>query len=423
MKNKIHTYANLSQDEYLNQWVETNNELSKKGFTWGSLFENDEWHQYMSLDVLELSKKEVNEIQKATKDFSKLIQSVYKIVMNDPKYFAKLRLPVETWEATHVDEDDIFSYFCRFDIIKTNDGYKFIEINSDTPTGYLETSVANKVLCEKVGLKSPNFMEEAIQKAWERIRLKYDINDNETIYFTSYGWHEEDRKTVEFNMHNCNHPNVEYIDIANIYVAEDGLYTPEGKRIKYLYRLYPLEYLPYDEDANGKKIGNMFLDHVANERVKIINPPSAFVTQSKAFLAVMWDIYENHPQLLTKEELELIKKYVPRTYFSEEKFIQEGKKYVSKPVFGREGGGVSIIESDYSVETEDRTPEYYNQPKIYQEYIEMPELTISTWDGAYTGKLLIGSHLIGNEPCGIFLRVGEKITGNLSMFVGVGIKN
>ncbi|MDA1570464.1 glutathionylspermidine synthase, partial [Bacillus cereus] len=35
------------------------------------------------------------------------------------------------------------------------------------------------------------------------------------------------------------------------------------------------------------------------------------------------------------------------------------------------------------------------------------------------GKLLIGSHLIGGEPAGLFLRVGERITGNLSMFIGI----
>jgi glutathionylspermidine synthase len=53
--------------------------------------------------------------------------------------------------------------------------------------------------------------------------------------------------------------------------------------------------------------------------------------------------------------------------------------------------------------------------------MEMPETTISTWDGEYTGKLLIGSFLINATPCGLFLRVGERITGNLSRFCGITI--
>ncbi len=89
---------------------------------------------------------------------------------------------------------------------------------------------------------------------------------------------------------------------------------------------------------------------------------------------------------------------------------------------GREGGGVSII-SEGSEIAADKTPYYNEQQKIYQKYVEMPDLTIDTWDGDYTGKLLVGSHLIAGEAAGVFLRVGEKITGNLSMFIGITTEN
>jgi glutathionylspermidine synthase len=62
---------------------------------------------------------------------------------------------------------------------------------------------------------------------------------------------------------------------------------------------------------------------------------------------------------------------------------------------------------------------YYRQEKVYQKYIEMPETTISTWDGDYTGKLLIGSFVINGTPSGLFLRVGERIVGTSSMFCGI----
>jgi glutathionylspermidine synthase len=407
--------------EYLPLWVNTNNELTKKGFTWATLYENEDWHQYMSLDVLPMKKKEIEQLHEDTRNFSKLVQSTYRIVMKEPKYFSSLGLPIETWECVSEEWPELFSYFCRYDIIQTPNGNKFIEINSDTPTGYLETSVANEKLCELVGLKSPNKLEQAIQHAWKLIIQHYQIPEDETIFFTSIGWHEEDKQTVLFNQKHCIHPNTEYIAIEDIIVDYDGIYTPDGRKIRFLYRLYPIEYLINDKDDQGHPIGLKFLDHVVEKRVRIINPTSAFVTQSKALLAVMWHILENEPHLYTEEERKYVKQYVPRTYFSKEKF--ENEKYVTKPLFGREGGGVSIIENNGTVEIEDRTPEYYNQRKIYQEYIEMPELTIGTWDGIYTGKLLIGSFFIGGEPSGIFLRVGEKITGNLSMFVGVGMED
>ena len=67
--------------------------------------------------------------------------------------------------------------------------------------------------------------------------------------------------------------------------------------------------------------------------------------------------------------------------------------------------------------------DYYAEwQKVYQQYVEMPTKTVNTWDGEYTGKMLVGSFLIGGEASGLFLRVGEKITGNLSMFCPVAIE-
>lgn len=415
----INTPVKLSQEEYIQKWTETQQKLAQQGFTWATLFEEDEWHQYMSLDSLKMSAEEIAHIKEITQEFKVIIQKTYDAVMKDGVYFRKLGLPIETYEIASKYNPYLFSYFCRFDLIKANNGtYKFIEINSDTPTGYLESSVVNKELCEQNELTNHNHLEASITQAWEEAIFNYMINSYDTIHFTSYGWHEEDKQTVLFNMKHCDHENKQYIPIEDIVIADDGVYTPEGEKIKFLYRLYPIEYLPYDEDENGRKIGNILLNHVAERNLHIINPPSAFVTQTKAFLAAMYEFAEND-DVFNEEEKQFIFTHVPRTYFEKDKFIEEDAAYVSKPLFGREGGGVTITDRGEILD-QDTTPEYYEQRKIYQEYIEMPDLTISTWDGEYTGKLLIGSFLIGGESAGLFARVGEKITGNLSMFIGVG---
>ena len=50
----------------------------------------------------------------------------------------------------------LFSYFTRFDFIVNGDDIKLIEVNCDTPTGYLEPSVANEVLCRYHDVNHPN---------------------------------------------------------------------------------------------------------------------------------------------------------------------------------------------------------------------------------------------------------------------------
>ena len=184
--------------------------------------------------------------------------------------------------------------------------------------------------------------------------------------------------------------------------------------------MYPLEYLIDDVDDKGNPIGKLFLHHIATGKVKVINPPSAMIIQSKTILAIIWELFESKSILLTKQDRETIEKYFLPTYFTPEPFEKHQIPYVCKPVWGREGGGVSIVEPHQCIE--DKTPYYYTQPKIYQQYMEMPDQTIGTWDGNYVGKLLFGSHVIGGQPAGLFLRVGEKITGNLSMFMGITVE-
>ena len=152
----------------------------------------------------------------------------------------------------------LFSYFTRFDFIVNGEDIKLIEVNCDTPTGYLEPSVANEVLCRYHDVNHPNHIEEHIVQAWEQIKHDYSIDPRETIYFTSYDWHDEDHQTVQFLRSYCLDQSTDYIGIQDIVVADDGIYTQNGERIHYLYRLYPIEYLVSDADKTGKELDFSF---------------------------------------------------------------------------------------------------------------------------------------------------------------------
>jgi glutathionylspermidine synthase len=410
----METVATNEQVQYMAKWLELSQKMVKKGFTWSTLEQENEY-QYMSFNVLEMQRKQWDNIQIATSKIGNIVNKAYKIIFEDASLQAKLGLPAETMEAIKI-HSNYFSYFSRLDLIVSDGQIKLIEINCDTPTGYLETSVANDVITSDKGFKSPNDLEYNIFRAWRMIEKDYGIN-GETVYFTSYGENEEDRQTVLFNMRNSG-MMAEYIAVEDIVIDENGLYDLEGNQIEFLYRLYPLEFLPTDVDSDGKEIGKMFLDHIADGTVKIINPPSSFMMQSKAVMAIIWDFYVNRHEAFTLDELYDINEYFLPTSFDNH---FTGEKHVEKPVFGREGGGVVIFDEINSVIEKDEENWYSEYNKIYQKYTPMPDFTLDTWGGEYTGKLLVGSFLIGGEPSGLFLRVGEKITGNLSMFCAVAV--
>lgn len=418
-ENRKELYEVFNQESYMKTWFELVSEMEKDGFTWSSLLENDEWNQYMSPSLYTMSKAQWDQVREATVKIHSIFQATWRILQSNRDLIYKLNLPPSAWGAVLANSpNELFSYFCRYDLIISDNQIKVIEANVDTPTGLMEPSVANRVICQAHQVSHPNTIEEKLIRAWERIKHEYGIQPTDKIFYTSYGEHEEDRQTVTFNLKHCLNQTTEYIAIEDIVVSEQGLYSSTGEKINYLYRLYPLEYLDEDVDAKGKLIGHQFLDHIASGNVKIINPASAFMIQSKTVLALIWEFSE--AGYYSPEEVEWIHAHFLPTYFTAEPFVSKGIAYVSKPIWGREGGGVSIVEES-GIE-EDRTEYYYNQKKIYQQYIEMPDQSIGTWDETYTGKLLFGSHMIGGEPAGLFLRVGERITGNLSMFMGITVK-
>lgn len=404
---------------HFEEWMRVNTLLRERGFTWGSLVQGGGEYQYVALDLYRMSRRAYDRIVTATERIARIYQKTVTFLRDSPSLFPTLHLPRNTWDAVRIPSP-LFSYIARMDLVVLDEGetIKILEINGDTPTGIVETATANDELCRYLNASSPNRLTQEVERTFQMIKADYGIPDDETVFFLSYDWHAEDRGTTEFLRIHSGLPNTKYLAVKDLRVSETGVHTADGEPVRYLYRLYPLEYFSADRGPNGEPIGDLFLKHVAEGRIGLINPPSAFLAQCKVTMAVVWTLHEHRHPFFSDEEHEIIERYFLPTYVTPDALEIP---YVSKPVWGREGGGVSIVRGDGDV-IGDRTPYYYTQPKVYQKYIELPSVTVRTWEGPYTGSLLVGSFLIGGNPAGVFLRVGERITGNLSMFLPVTVE-
>ncbi|MFC0561007.1 glutathionylspermidine synthase family protein [Halalkalibacter alkalisediminis] len=395
-------------DAYLKRWLELERKVSAKGFTWATLYENYEDNQYMSDSLLVVPSSLVREVENASRAVNDIFAKTYEQILKDRSVIHKTGISVFLWDLLLTEGKTAFSYFVRYDFIASAKGLKVIEGNTDTPVGLVEAAIAQDVLCQEYGSPNPNAHISAnIKSAWNQIIKDYRIGSTDTLYFTCADWHNEDKQTVQFLM-SLYPQQAKYIPLEDIVVGEDDVQTPEGERIDFLYRLYPLEYFLEEKSGTGELIGERFIVHMMNDKVKVINPPSALLMQSKAILSL---ITEKKEEWYTRSEQAVIDQYFIPTYDTAISL----ESYVKKPVLGREGGGIQIV-SGGSVLEED-VDYYQEQAVVFQEYFPMPDQTIDTWDGPYTGKLLIGSHVINGQPSGLFFRVGGMITGNLSMFV------
>jgi glutathionylspermidine synthase len=131
---------------------------------------------------------------------------------------------------------------------------------------------------------------------------------------------------------------------------------------------------------------------IKNQKAIIFNPAYTLLFQSKGLLKILWDLYPDHPLLLETS-------YAPL----------RGKQCVAKPVFGREGESVRILDENGNT-VEGGEGDYDNHKMIYQAYTELPT--------DEEGNSYQAGVFYAYEACALGFRKGGKILNNMSKFVG-----
>ncbi|MGG4165894.1 glutathionylspermidine synthase family protein [Rossellomorea vietnamensis] len=316
----------------------------------------------------------------------------------------------------------------RFDFVVSEGEMKLLEFNSDTPTFIKELYYVNERVCQYFDCPNPNAeMEEELAKelkrgllsSWKSLGRKGDAK----IVFTSHADHEEDYLTTKYIQELSGVPS-EYVSMDRLHIRDDGLYTPNGERIDVLYRqTYPVEHLVDDQDPfTEEKVGLELMQMVLDRKLAILNPPSAFLLQSKGVQALIWGLHEEGSPFFTEEEHQWIERYFLPTYLDPEPFEVSGITYVQKPAFGREGDTVKILEATGKVLLEDKNETYKQTLPVYQKFCPLPVSVITTDEGEKEASLMVGSFIINGNPGAIGIRAGNAITDNESYFLPVGIR-
>ncbi|MGM9927877.1 MAG: glutathionylspermidine synthase family protein [Bacillus sp. (in: firmicutes)] len=405
----------------------------------------DFWHdlhhsEYALFDVKLESEETINRIRMASERIARLLYKTASLLRQlDDETLLQLGFPAPTLPYIRFKNIALESVIARLDLAVTEQEIKLLELNSDTPTFIKETFHVNEHICRYWHLDNPNDglekqLSKSIVKAVKDSFKSVGITTNEKIVFTSHSDHEEDFLTAMYLME-ISGLEAEYIPLHELKLVDEdiihdgeivtsrGLYTPDLEKIDVLYRqTYPLEHLINDRDPiTGAHVGEILLQLVAERKLAIINPPSAFLLQSKAIMALIWGLHEKNHLFYSEEEHSWISHYFLPTYLEEESFRNNHVAYVKKPCFGREGDSVSIYHANGTVHLEDEHKTYSSELFVYQQYIEMPQLDIQTEKGVQRASILYGCFIINGKASAIGIRAGGLITDNLSFFLPVAI--
>ncbi|WP_051271412.1 glutathionylspermidine synthase family protein [Shimazuella kribbensis] len=394
------------------------------------VFSWDIWNgqEYALASYASVNRELQQEISLATKLLSGIFYRVAEVVrLGSEELWKELGYPKETWQAISLSTDyKAVTTIGRFDFAYTPKGLKMLEFNSDTPTNIVEAFYANGKVCEYYQVEDINASTKMdIKQAFTGLISYYQEKGYETkhIVFCCDSDDDEDKGTSKFLL--------EQSGLSAIYSPINQLaYDPKRQQltarlpngefqpIDVLYRLHALEIMAKDRTTKGFPIGPKLLELVKRKKLTLINPPSAFIAQTKALQALIWNLYESNI-FFSPEEREIIATYCLPTYLENE--FHGIHAYVKKPFFGREGGAVSLFDANGELEKADQEKHYWNQPMVYQQRVDLPTITVDTSNGSYTGKLLFGSFVLGGKPSAIMGRVDKGITVDLSYFLPLSV--
>lgn len=384
--------------------------------------------EYALYDMHLLEREEVSQIRLVSDRVGHIFFKVCGLLREVPdETLLEMGFPIETHSFLRLKTHQAESVISRLDLIPTSDGYKCIEINSDTPTFIKELYAVNGKVCREFSVENPNDgMEERLRQAvrgsiMEGLEGKGLIHPH--IIFTAHDDNIEDRETVIYLQQLSGLPS-KFTPLHQLQIQKGvGLFDEMGTRIDVLYRqTFPIENLISDVDEDENPIGVWLLELVEQGKLVLINPPSAFLLQNKAVQAVIWGLHEEGHPFFTEQEHEWINTYFLPTYLEAEPFLQGEVSFVKKPSFGREGDTVEIFRQSGQLLHANTERNYTNYIAVYQKYVESQTVSFQSEKGLQNGKLLIGSFLLNGKSAALGCRVGGEITNNLSYYLPIGVK-
>ncbi len=378
--------------------------LESIGFGWHT---DSDGSKYISDELVVVSEVEAMQYYEASNElYDMFVEAGDYVIENDLLH--EIGIPFNLHELVRLSwENDVhWHLYGRFDFAGGLDGVplKLLEFNADTPTMLLETAIIQWAILKKNGLDETrqfNNIHESLVANFQRLVTLEESTDKFDEYyegwkilFTCIRGSIEEETTTKYLQLIAQEAGfeTEFAFIDEVEFDEEGVYYNDVE-FEYLFMLIPWEDIAIQEGD----LANILTQIVKNQKAIILNPAYTLMFQSKAMMKILWDMFKNHPLLLETSFEPL-----------------NGKTFVKKPIFGREGDNVQIIDENGKV-IDEHDGEYANQKFIYQEFAQLNKDD--------KGNYYQPSVFFAFEGCGLgFRRENGLIMDNLSKFVGHIIK-
>jgi glutathionylspermidine synthase len=327
---------------------------------------------------------------------------------------AALGIPAAAYEVVRLHDPLAGeTLVARFDFLREGDAFRVVELNAETPFFLVESFREQGLRARAAGYADPNAGEyERLADALAAALGPLDPGVRVGVVATNV--HREDIGTALFVRDLLAArvaAEVTFVPVHELEVGGGRVGDAHGP-LDVLYRCYPLEHLATDPG------GPALFEAVARGACRLLNPPSALPLQSKAAQALIWGLAEQGAYFDARERAAIARVFLP-TYLDRP---DDGGWYVRKPVLGREGSGVAILDGRGEVVARGAGSVYAGQPCVYQRYVAAPTRQVALGDGtAIEGTELLTCFVVAGRPSAVGMRIGGAVTDAGSYFAPLGV--
>lgn len=265
---------------------------------------------------------------------------------------------------------------------------KLLEYNADTPTTVLEAAILQWHWLTDLYPDDDqwNSLHEKLVERWQEVR---DTLPGADLHFTwsSADASGEDNVTTAYLQETAAEAGFDTIALA---IEEVGFDTELGRfvdlaeaPIESIFKLYPWEWV-LDDDFGKRVVESL-------PATMWMEPLWKTLLSNKAILAVLWEMYPGHPNLLP-------------AFLDDPGMLTE---YIRKPKLGREGANMTVVGGGFETATGGI---YGHEGYVYQLLDPLPE-----FDGM---RPALGAWIVGDTSAGLGIReTAGLITDDGAAFV------
>jgi len=330
--------------------------------------------------------REVDELEAATNELQRLAMEAGQHII-DQRRFADFGIPEPAADAIiWAWNEEPPAIYGRVDL--AYDGIhppKLLEYNADTPTALLEASVIQWYWLQDVQPSADQFnsIHERLVAKWRELQ---GYVTGPLHFAAAEDAQGEDLMTTTYLRETANEAGLTTSALLMKDIGWDAdarqFVDLDDRPIRSIFKLYPWEWLVHEE------FGPHLLE--TYRETQWIEPIWKMLWSNKALLAVLWELFPNHANLLP-------------AYLDGPRDLG---RYVKKPKLAREGANITLV-GETTIET---AGDYGEEGFVWQALADIP-----AFDGNYA---VIGSWLVDGVSCGMGIRESETpITDNLSRFV------